>query len=376
MFQTYLTSDQIRELVTSAVQDGLVDVSRSLLLQSIPRSFVLGLHNDPTPLGQFQLDLARFNRTERLASGEIPLEIFLDNLAFQAGLAASPNVPTYAKFSTLVRHRACGITGLPALASLPEIVSNEAIVGVNDMLGFEFFSQALATGASVARLQVPRFENGVPTKDPQGKPWIMLGTGWLIAPDLLLTNHHVLNARRSEEPAASPADLASQASETIVEFDFEFGKNPLPIRTAGLLASDPALDYALLSLQPGSNRPTLPIARSPLTFTAASYLSVNIIQHPRGQSKQVAIRNNLVSGADATLLRYFTDTDFGSSGSPVCSDSWRVLALHRGAQFSPDASYQGKPAAYVNFGTQIAPILTDIAGKSPPAHAAILAANP
>ena len=64
---------------------------------------------------------------------------------------------------------------------------------------------------------------------------------------------------------------------------------------------------------------------------------VNIIQHPRGEPKQVVIRENKLldlpkpTAADPRLDRYAqyeADTDQGSSGSPVFNDQWEVIALH------------------------------------------------
>ena len=55
---------------------------------------------------------------------------------------------------------------------------------------------------------------------------------------------------------------------------------------------------------------------------------VNIIQHPGGQQKQVALQGNLVEYADEKVLQYVTATLPGSSGSPVFSDSWEVCAIH------------------------------------------------
>jgi endonuclease G len=66
-----------------------------------------------------------------------------------------------------------------------------------------------------------------------------------------------------------------------------------------------------------------------------------IIQHPNGRQKHLASRNNritvyvydddLAPEARATnnFLYYSTDTLKGSSGSPVFSDQWFVVALHR-----------------------------------------------
>jgi endonuclease G len=66
-----------------------------------------------------------------------------------------------------------------------------------------------------------------------------------------------------------------------------------------------------------------------------------IIQHPNGRQKHIASRNNRIDvypydddltpkdKAANNFLYYSTDTLRGSSGSPVFSDQWYVVALHR-----------------------------------------------
>ncbi len=59
---------------------------------------------------------------------------------------------------------------------------------------------------------------------------------------------------------------------------------------------------------------------------------MTIIQHPGGDYKQVALRENKVlSKKSPTVLLYQSDTAPGSSGSPVFNDQWQVragLCLH------------------------------------------------
>ncbi len=55
---------------------------------------------------------------------------------------------------------------------------------------------------------------------------------------------------------------------------------------------------------------------------------VTIIQHPLGGPKQVAITANQVVNLFEHRLQYTTDTQPGSSGSPVFDDRWKVIALH------------------------------------------------
>ena len=56
--------------------------------------------------------------------------------------------------------------------------------------------------------------------------------------------------------------------------------------------------------------------------------TVTIIQHPNGEPKQLAIRKNQVVDELELFIPYQTDTDPGSSGSPVFNDQWEVVALH------------------------------------------------
>jgi endonuclease G, mitochondrial len=98
-----------------------------------------------------------------------------------------------------------------------------------------------------------------------------------------------------------------------------------------------------------------------INLVSSSRLPVNIIQHPGGQPKQMAIRNNLAAVLQGDDLAYFTDTKAGSSGSPVCNDQWQVLALHKASTMSMGKfNYQGKDTAWVNFGTTMERIVEDL----------------
>jgi hypothetical protein len=52
---------------------------------------------------------------------------------------------------------------------------------------------------------------------------------------------------------------------------------------------------------------------------------VNIIQHPGGRPKQVALRDNQVIDLLPGFLRYKAETE---PGSPVFSDQWELVGLH------------------------------------------------
>ncbi|WP_343624483.1 serine protease [Flavobacterium lindanitolerans] len=55
---------------------------------------------------------------------------------------------------------------------------------------------------------------------------------------------------------------------------------------------------------------------------------VNIIQHPKGEMKQISLYHNIVTHTNDRVVQYLTDTLKGSSGSPVFNSDWEVVALH------------------------------------------------
>jgi len=372
-FSGYLSVNEINELVSDAVDADLVTANRTLLLQGIFRPFALGLPRDNDVLTQFNLDLVRLNYTERLANGQVPLIEFLHNCATYLKLRGRSEAERFEAVANLIQNRVQGVDNLPNPATLREVKNNEAIIGVDDMLDFRFLATGTQVGLSVARISVPRFDSGVAAKTATGAPWIMLGTAWMLAPRLMITNHHVINARLAEEAAAAPTDFERQAKESFVEFDLDSSDSvTVQIKVASVIASSKDLDYAIVRLQSDPGRRSLRLRPSRIDFTPATYLPVNIVQHPRGLPKRIAVRNNLLTSADADTIRYFTDTDSGSSGSPVCDDNWRVIGLHRGAQFVDGVTYQGKASAYVNFGSQIQAVLDDLKELEPQIHAEVV----
>jgi hypothetical protein len=359
----YLDHPAIQELVDAAVAGGLLAQPRALLFEGIAQTFVAMLPLDPAPLVQLRLDLHRLNGVERLAGGTVPLALYFRNAA--SLIRDLPQADVFKKYHSAVQIRSAGLSGLAAAAQLPAAaIAKEAIIHQDDTVDRRFLEGCLEASRRVAKLSVPRFDNGV-QKFVNGGPWIFNGTGWLIGADLLITNHHVIHSRRDDEAMASPADFNSQGEKAEIAFDFDQPCARLETFTsAQVVASDPGLDFCILRLPANAGRGRLSIASDIVKITATTYLPVNIIQHPNGKPKRYALRNNLAIDADQDLLRYYSDTDYGSSGSPVMDDGWRVLALHRGAVFQK-ANFQGKDTAFVNVGSQIARIMERVKQSDP-----------
>ena len=375
-FLGYLKPQQVRELVAKAVDSDLVSLNRTIYLQGIFKPFVLSMHKPENigPLDQFELDVIKLNETERLADGTVPLVQFLSNSGTKLRLSGRPEADYFEQLANQLGNKISGVPKLPIASELQEIRQNEAIIGMDDMVDFLFLAGGSLAGRSVARIIVPRFENRRAIATGSGAPWVMSGTAWIIAPALMLTNWHVINCRKDDEPdyEAATADFNLQASNAVVGFDYDSAESAIEThQIQEVVAHSRTLDYALLRLKSDPGRKPLRVSAGKVVFTAVTYLPVNILQHPYGRPKRVAFRNNLVTGADNDCIRYFTDTDFGSSGSPVCDDSWRVLALHRGAEFVKGVKYQGKSTVYVNYGSQIQAVLNDLQTTVPAVRAEI-----
>ncbi|MFJ6756192.1 MULTISPECIES: trypsin-like peptidase domain-containing protein [unclassified Streptomyces] len=374
MSDPYLSQDDVVRLRDAAVESDLADPARrSLLFAGILPKYRGSLPVLSAPGPQVQSDLNEMNRVERLIDGSVPLARWLGNAADQLTDAAARDV-----FLKALDRVSRDAAGEPDVApDVPTGETKEEIVFRDDTVPFEFLGGGALAGASVARVKVLPYQGGA-LLQPVALPHT--GTGWLIAPGLLVTNHHVVNARKrsaGEQQSADPTDLRLQAQGARCRFDYVSEDDPTAEEAAAseLAAWDEELDYAVLRLADARPRPFLRVATQALVVPKDTPVPVNIIQHPGGEPKRIALRNNLAFDADDRDVRYFTDTRGGSSGSPVLTDDWTVVALHRGTRRVSDVSFQGKSTAFVNVGTQLSAVMEHLREHSAQVHEEIAAAQ-
>jgi endonuclease G, mitochondrial len=194
----------------------------------------------------------------------------------------------------------------------------ERVIGKSDLISVNYLDLALTVSRTVGRIHIR-----TSTGQSQG-----YGTGFMVSPRLLLTNNHVLGSAR-------------EASSSWVEFNFQddaegrlsasvtFGLEP-----DAFFLTDARLDYSLVAVgeKPrGSGAELRQFGWNRLIEAQGKIIlgeHLNIIQHPNGEPKQLALRENQLVDLLEEFVHYETDTAPGSSGSPVFNDQWEVVALH------------------------------------------------
>lgn len=235
--------------------------------------------------------------------------------------AQGPGAADSALRQDLFRRRVTCINYVNAVTpSAPLPFGVERRMGASlDLLGLAPSEQARKAGRPVARL-VGSVE---PRLEPEG-----FATGFLIGPDLLMTNWHVFPSRI--DAMGCGANFLYERSERGLNRGVVFALEP-----TRFYISDKALDFAVVAIAPRSDAGDLLADLGQVTLIEARPKilkghPVNIIQHPEGGPKQYAVsQNRLVDILEEEgFLQYETDTLEGSSGAPAFSDLWELVALH------------------------------------------------
>lgn len=206
----------------------------------------------------------------------------------------------------------------------------ERVIGeTRDFLSVNFLAKAIQASRCVGRIVTNL-----------GRGRVGYGTGFMVSPRLLLTNHHVLPSER-------------EAATSLVEFNYQLDISGKTLATQRFtlepdvfFLNDKTLDYALVAVRETSDQgePLGEFGWLPLIKEEGKIIlkdCVNIIQHPRGELKQVVIRENeLVDLLDSGFAHYRGDTEPGSSGSPAFNDQWEVIALHHSGV--PKTNHRGQ----------------------------------
>ena len=198
-----------------------------------------------------------------------------------------------------------------------DFVALERLLGSNDLISAAFLEAGASAARTVGRIVICAAGGRV----------IGYGTGSLVGPGLVLTNNHVLQD-------------AAAAAQSRIEFDYQLGLDGTPaqstsfrLRPEQFFLTDRDLDYSLVAVEPRNPRGGVLEAYGWNRLIEAEGKVIlgellNIVQHPNGEPKQLAMRENKLVDLLENFLHYQTDTAPGSSGSPVFNDQGEVLGLH------------------------------------------------
>lgn len=156
---SYLKFEEVEDLVKISVNSGLSSpANRMLLLNGILPIYVANLNLLPSPALQLRSDFNSMNSTERLADGSVPLVTWLRNAAaLSAGL---PDAEVFRKYHDRLARSVSGERDIPDPDKLPEVIQKQVIIHMDDMVDFSFLAAGDKAGESVAKVLVPRFEDG------------------------------------------------------------------------------------------------------------------------------------------------------------------------------------------------------------------------
>ncbi|MGZ8351193.1 MAG: endonuclease/exonuclease/phosphatase family protein [Allosphingosinicella sp.] len=239
----------------------------------------------------------------------------------------------------------------------------ELTIGDADFLPSVFLESGAAAARAVGRIAI---RSGI---DYSGKlqsgGWF--GTAFLVGHGLLLTNHHVLNTPEVCAAATLQLNYRNRLDGSADKFE-EF-----PLKPETLFITSPVeggLDYTFVAIDPDVSERygVVPIDRR--AYVIAPPTPANIIQHPAGRYQEVVIHDNPVMRDNGLVLHYLSDTEPGSSGSPVFDNRWRLIALHHAAQENSEGlEYKGHKPQYLNEGIKLSSIAADLEARRGPSGA-------
>lgn len=172
-----------------------------------------------------------------------------------------------------------------------------------------------------------------------------LGTGFLIAPNLVMTNYHVIDQQHKANDASGirlmfdyAEHLTGQNKNGPTDKDVALAKDWLPYHSL-----EDELDYAILVVEREVGNESVPTSKGDITrgWLAPSAITrlyketpLIILHHPEEEPLSFSISEKSVFGYNESMTRIYhsTNTSHGSSGSPCFTNEWELVALHHAAK--------------------------------------------
>ncbi|MBV6626583.1 MAG: trypsin-like peptidase domain-containing protein [Rivularia sp. (in: Bacteria)] len=228
----------------------------------------------------------------------------------------------------------------------------------NSFLDVNTWREKLGTiEAQVCRIEITKKNN-----------FQSFGTGFLIAPNVVITNYHVIEPVISEN--ATPENVIlrfdyKQLEGKVINKGTEYrldvddwliDKSPY---TDNSLPTADELDYALLRIDAVAGEESIANNSVPdtphrgwiklpdsLDYQFLPETPLLIVQHPEAQPLKLAFDTDAIISVNenGTVVKYKTNTEGGSSGSPCFDINWNLVALHHSGDPNYNPAYNaGSP---------------------------------
>jgi V8-like Glu-specific endopeptidase/endonuclease/exonuclease/phosphatase family metal-dependent hydrolase len=197
----------------------------------------------------------------------------------------------------------------------------ETIISRSNLLPSYFLNVGADRAKAICKIEA----SGINYKKVSGS-WV--GTGFLVSKNILLTNHHVINSQ-----AVANQSIAIFNFEKEPDGGFKKTKN-FHCNPARLFISSPEneFDYTFVWLDgnPGEEFGWIKLDRTGFRIIENEF--ANIIQHPGGEPKAIAIQENKINNHNQVFMHYTSDTTGGSSGAAVLNNDWQLIGLHHASR--------------------------------------------
>jgi V8-like Glu-specific endopeptidase len=185
----------------------------------------------------------------------------------------------------------------------------EKIIGkASTLLHVAFLERGMQVARAVVRVAFP---------EGSGTGFVVKG----VQGPIVITNNHVL----PDVERARAARIQFNYQLTVDQLDAQVVETGLNVEGERAFATSTQHDWSAVRLVDLPSNVT-PLELAPRTLQKGD--PVNIIQHPAGGPKQIALYHNVIVYVDDTLVQYLTDTKPGSSGAPGFDSAWQVISLH------------------------------------------------
>lgn len=255
----------------------------------------------------------------------------------------------------------------PGNAQLQAFAQEVGLAAVTPALERTIREQSPYLDVEMFRTRLAELENQVCRIEVATPRGTVYGTGFLVAPSLVMTNHHVMEQviagkvapsattlrfdyKRTSSATVSQGTTAKLAGDWLVDSSPPSEIDLKPEPKTGVPGAN-ELDYALIRVEgePGNDaagcgadpksppRGWITLADTPVPPAESPLF---ILQHPDSAPLKLALDMTGVIGpnGNGTRVQYRVNTEGGSSGAPCFTPEWQLVALHHSGDpnFDPD----------------------------------------